>query len=576
VGIVDDDIERVRGAAPIVDVIQGYVALRRVGRRWTGLCPFHAERTPSFSVNDEIGRYYCFGCGAKGDVFSFVQAIEHVDFAEAVERLAQKSGIELRYTSGGEGRERQRRHRLVEAMGRAVQWYHDRLLTAPDARPARDYLRSRGIDGEVARRFQLGWAPDEWDALARESGLAPDVLRDAGLAFANRRDRLQDTFRARLLFPIANEAGEAVAFGGRILPGSTDPAKYKNSPETAIYAKSKTLYGLHWAKADIVRKGQVVVCEGYTDVIGFHRAGVERAVATCGTALTEDHVRLIKRFANQVVLAFDADAAGLAAAERFYEWERTYDISVAVADLPRGKDPADLASDAPERLVAAVDGATPFLGFRVRRVLRGGRTDTPEARAALAEAALAVVNEHPELSVRKLYAGEIAAHCGLPARDVVKLAEHQHRRPRVTVAAPPRRELTAETIVLVLLVDDWAGVRPWTHEALFEEPTHRAAFRALEAADGVLAAALDDGEPAATELLQRLAVEEPADDPPQEVFRLIRIAAMREVALARAAGDAVAVRDLRLLEQRLDDPEAGPEAAAQLLGWLETRVGERV
>jgi DNA primase len=577
VGIVDEDIERVRDASPLADVVLQYVALRRVGRRSTGLCPFHAEKTPSFSVNEEIGRYYCFGCGAKGDVFSFVQDLEHLDFAGAVEWLANRSGITLRYTSGGEGRDRQRRKRLVEAMSQAVEWYHQRLLTGPDARAARDYLRGRGISGDVARQFRLGWAPDDWDALVRESGLAPDELRDAGLAFSNRRDRLQDAFRARVMFPIFNDVGEAVAFGGRVLPGSSDPAKYKNSPETAVYAKSKTLYGLSWAKAEVVRVGQVVVCEGYTDVIGFHRAGIGRAVATCGTALTEDHVRLLKRYANHVVLAFDADAAGQAAAERFYEWERAYELSVSVARLPSGIDPGELAGRDPAALAAAVDESRPFLAFRVDRVLAGASLTTNEAKAAAAEAALAVVIEHPSELVRKQYAAEVAMRCGLSPDDLVRLASHQHRRPRVTVAsAPARREATAESTVLVLALDDWPGVRPWLHESLFDDAVHRAAFRALDEASGVLAVALQEAEPGAAELLQRLVVEEPAEEPAQEVFHLIRTAALREVGSLRAAGDFQALREVRLLEQQLIDPEAGPDAAAQLLGWLETRVGERV
>ena len=321
--IVEEDIERVRSAVSLVDVVSPYVQLKRVGRNQVGLCPFHAERTGSFNVRDEIGRYHCFGCGASGDVFRFVQDVEHVDFVVAVEQLAGKAGITLRYTTGGEGRDRSRRKELLEAVEAAVEWYHQRLLTAPDGRAARDYLRSRGIDGAVARRFRLGWAPDDWDALVTGLARPERALRESGLAFLNRRNRLQDTFRARLLFPILNEAGEAVAFGGRILPGSTDPAKYKNSPETEIYRKSRVLYGLSWAKSDIVKADRVVVCEGYTDVIGFHQAGVPIAVATCGTALTEDHVRLLKRFASRVVLAFDADAAGQGAAERFYEWERS-------------------------------------------------------------------------------------------------------------------------------------------------------------------------------------------------------------------------------------------------------------
>ena len=189
----------------------------------------------------------------------------------------------------------------------------------PAARGARDYLRARGLAGDIARQFKLGWAPDDWDQLSRNLGHSADVLQDVGLSFRNRRNRMQDSFRGRVMFPIFSESGEALAFGGRILPGSEDPAKYKNSSETPIYTKSKTLYGLNWAKQDASKKDQIIVCEGYTDVIGFHQAGVPRAVATCGTALTEEHVRLLKRYASRVVLSFDADAAGQGAAERFYD-----------------------------------------------------------------------------------------------------------------------------------------------------------------------------------------------------------------------------------------------------------------
>ena len=236
------------------------------------------------------------------------------------------------------------------------------------------------------------------------------------------------------MFPIFSESGEALAFGGRILPGSDDPAKYKNSSETPIYTKSKVLYGLNWAKADIARNDQVVVCEGYTDVIGFHRAGVARAVATCGTALTEEHVRLLKRYASKVVLAFDADAAGQGAAARFYEWEQTHAVEVSVAKLPAGKDPGDLAQSDPAALAQAIDSAMPFLGFRLQRTLNSRSMDSPEHRARLAEEAMAVVNEHPNANVRKLYAGEVAAKVGLPVGDLVQIAERGARRPAIQVA----------------------------------------------------------------------------------------------------------------------------------------------
>ncbi len=201
-------------------------------------------------------------------------------------------------------------------------------------------------------------------------GSTPKLLHDNGLAFRNRRNNLQDAFRGRVLFPIFSENGDAVALGGRILPGSTDPAKYKNSSETPIYTKSKTLYGLNWAKGDIVNANQVIVCEGYTDVIGFHQAGLPRAVATCGTAFTEEHVRLLKRYASRVVLAFDADAAGQGAAERFYEWEEKYQVEVSVAAFPGGKDPGELAQTDPRVWRPRSTGAKPFLGFRLGRVHR--------------------------------------------------------------------------------------------------------------------------------------------------------------------------------------------------------------
>ncbi|MFM8645830.1 MAG: DNA primase, partial [Actinomycetota bacterium] len=402
--ISEDDIERVRTAQPISAVIGNYVALKRAGRNFLGLCPFHGEKTPSFNVRDETGRYKCFGCGASGDVFKFIQEVERMDFVGSIEHLAAKAGITLNYTTGGPSRDRQRNKELLDVMERAVEWYHQRLLTAPDAKDAREYLRSRGLAGDVARQFRLGWAPDDWDALSKALDASAEMMRDCGLAFTNSRGRQQDSFRARVMFPIFKESGEAVAFGGRVLPGSKDPAKYKNSAESKIYGKSKTLYGLNWAKADVVKADEIVVCEGYTDVIGFQRIGFTRAVATCGTALTEDHVRLIKRFANKVVLAFDADAAGQGAAERFYEWEKKLAVQVKVARLSGGKDPGDLAGSDPEGLLASVSDAEEFLAFRVRRSLESQKIDTPESKSRALERAIAIINEHPNEIVRRDYA----------------------------------------------------------------------------------------------------------------------------------------------------------------------------
>ena len=411
-GIPDEDVARVRAETDIVALIGEHAALKRQGRRWVGLCPFHGESTPSFSVNAEEGFYYCFGCLAKGDAISFVRAIEHLDFVDAVRRLADRAGITIREDAAS-GRDSQRRKVFLDAMEQATGWYHDRLLTSPDAGQARDYLRSRGYDGEVVRRFRLGWAPDDWDALCQGLGLSQEIAVGAGLGFVNRRQRLQDAFRARILFPICDPSGRPVALGGRVLPGSSDPAKYKNSTETPIYSKRKTLYALNWAKQEIIASDEVVVCEGYTDVIGLFGAGVERAVATCGTALAEEHVKLLRGFASRVVLAFDADGAGQSAAGRFYEWERKLSIDVAVAALPAGTDPGELARSDPEGLRAAIVGAKPFLQFRVERILASAELGTPEGRARAADSALAAVAEHPDNLVRDQYLMQVAERCRL-------------------------------------------------------------------------------------------------------------------------------------------------------------------
>lgn len=585
--IHDEDIERVRSSVSIVDVVQQYVTLRRTGRNWVGLCPFHAEKSGSFNVREETGRYKCFGCQAAGDVFTFVQEIEHVDFVASVEKLAARAGITLRYTSGGEGKDRQRRKKLVEALEAAVEWYHQQLLTAPGARAARDYLRERGLAGDVARRFRLGWSPDDWDALSvhlRGEGVAEDVLRDTGLSFINKRNRLQDAFRARVMFPIFTDAGEAVAFGGRILPGSTDPAKYKNSPETKVYQKSKTLYGLNWAKNDVVKDDQVIVCEGYTDVIGFHRAGLPRAVATCGTAFTEEHVRVLKRFASRVVLAFDADAAGQGAAEKFYEWERKYKVEVSVARFPEGKDPGDLASSDPDALSAAIEDAMPFLGFRVNRVVAQSPLRSPEDRARVAARALEVINEHPDVNVRKLYAGEVAARVGLPVADLSRQAERRRVSEVVeeVVSTSPNRvaEFTAEFAAVSLLLQSWDTIAPWLVEELFANDVARRAFLALAEASEVTDGQLVDNamklaDPEVRELLERAAVADIDVEPASVAFDLIAVAVRRTLASRTRVTDVDEIRADGQARRHLED--LGAERTAQgaatlLLGWLVERT----
>ena len=570
-GILAEDIERVRAATDFAAVAGEHIALKRAGRRYQGLCPFHAEKSPSFSINAEEGLYYCFGCGVGGDVITFVREIEHLEFAEAVERLAARAGIQIRYDTAAVSEERQRRTRLVEAMTRAVDWYHERLLSGADAKGARNYLRSRGYDGHVVRAYRLGWAPEGWDELCQALKLSPDLARDTGLGFLNKRGRVQDFFRGRVLFPIFDVRGDPVAFGGRRLAEGEGP-KYRNSPETPLYSKSRVLYGLNWAKAAVVDTNEVVVCEGYTDVIGLARAGIRSGVATCGTALSDEHVRVLKNFARRVVLAYDADAAGQAAAERFYEWERRYELDLAVADLPAGTDPGELSSRDPAALEAAIKGAKPFLTFRLDRLFLRSDLGTPGGRARAAEAAMEAIREHPSDLVRDQYVMVVAERTQIePARLRMLL---EGRRPRQAATRQSRPE-GPEVEALRLAVHRPEEVAALLHEVLFVDPVVLAGYRAL-CASTTLAQAIDGAEPEAASLLQRLAVED-ADAAADDVLaRLAEEAAKRVIvrleAEARRTGTLTEeVGWLKLTIAELREPATAVDATGRLVRWIVDR-----
>lgn len=581
-GIVDEDIAKVRESADIVAVISEHVQLKRVGRRWSGLCPFHAEKSASFSVNQEQGLYYCFGCGAKGDVITFVRELEHLDFVGAVEKLAASVGMSLRYSDARQGEGRKHRQRLVEVMRQAVDFYHQRLLAGADAATARSYLRSRGFTSEEVRHFQIGWAPEGWEELVRALSAPRALLVEAGLAFENNRGRATDSFRARVMFPIFDPRGDPVAFGGRALPGASGP-KYKNSTGSPIYDKSRVLYGLNWSKGEIVRADEAIVCEGYTDVIGFAAAEVPRAVATCGTALTEDHIRALRSYARRLVLAFDADAAGQQAAERVHEWEQRHQVDVAVAALPAGSDPGDLARSDPEALREAVRAAVPFLRFRVDRALQAADTSTAEGRARAATAAAEVIAEHPDPLVRDQYVMDVSSQLRLPAERLrERLAPGRRGGPRGRRVredrppAPPLR-VSPELEALRLLISRPDEMAPSLHEVLFADPTCLAAYRALREAGGRVAQVADvDDEVVA--LLQRLAVEDTGAEPADVVDRLLEGAGRRALddlaAQARNAteddtlGLADTTRWLKRSLEALRDPDTESEAAMLLLTWL--------
>jgi DNA primase len=387
-----------------------------------------------------------------------------------------------------------------------------------------------------------------------------------------------------VLFPIFDPQGHPVGFGGRVMPGSDGP-KYKNSAESAVYAKSRVLYGLHWAKTEIVEADEVIVCEGYTDVIGFAAAGAGRAVATCGTALTEDHVKLLRRFARRVVLAFDADAAGQSAAARFYEWERAHDLDVAVADLPAGVDPADLAQTDPDRLVAAVAGARPFLEFRVDRALNGADRSSGEGRARAAEQALAMVAEHPDPLVRDHYAMTVASRCqfepdlirsmlrdgagrgrgwgGAGRLDTARRREARRDTPELEALrlAVHRRDEIVKLLVPELFTDELCAT---VHDLLGRFAT--------------LHEVIDSGGPEVAELVHRLSVEESEADAMDVASRLWERYLDRQIEQCRLAArtadtDAYAqlVDDMkwfRLRREDLREPDRKASTVEGLLGWV--------
>ena len=585
----------VRQATDLVALAGEYTSLKRVGRRFVGLCPFHSEKSGSFSVNAEAGLYYCFGCQASGDSITFLRAIEGCSFVEAVERLAARAGIAVRNEATGRDREaRDRRDALYEATERAVAYYHERLLSGPDAARARQYLRSRGLDGEIVRRFRLGWAPEGGNHLVRNVKASTAALTGAGLVVQGNYGP-RDAFRGRVVFPIFQPDGKAVALGARLVPGIGDGSgpKYRNSPETPIYQKRSTLYALNLARQAVVQTGEVIVCEGYTDVIGFFRVGLPRAVATCGTALTEDHFKLLARFGRRIVLAFDADGAGQSAAARFYEWERRHEIEVRVANLPPGRDPGDLASEDPEALRAAVEGARTYLEFRLARVLEGEDLRHPEARAKAAEAAIAVIAEHPHELVRDQYLMQVADRTRIdvetlrprlaaalasqsargraqvvepPARDEPpEEADGEGDRPPAGGRAAPRRKPSAgeraRRDALALAIHEPAALAGRIDACLFPDPVHLDAFNSL-ASSTSLHEAIERSSDEVGHLLVALANSEPPASADQVVVALTRAATVEALAELQA--------DARSAQAEGDEPRL--MATAPVISWLKSEL----
>lgn len=421
--IAPEDISELRERSDLAEIISAHTQLKKTGRVFKGLCCFHQEKTPSLTVDPEKQLYYCHGCGAGGDVFSFLQKADGLSFSESAQRLADRLGVSLR--SSPAEPQQGARSPLLRANELAAAYFADLLMKAPEARAARTYIERRGFDSRDAESWQLGFSPGGGDVLfrrLRDAGLSTREIVDSGLAFVTESGQHRDRFRGRLMFPVFDLSGKVVGFGARAL-GDEQP-KYLNSSETPVYRKSKLLFGLDRAKAALVRTGFAIVTEGYTDVIALSKIGFTNAVATCGTALGEDHFAMIKRFCERVVLAFDADAAGSVASERGFGIHRKMGLEVLVAPIPGGKDPADVAlEDGAEDFRRIIEGSKPLMRFMLEQEISRQRLDTAEGKAKAVEAAVELLRWEPNPVARSEHGLWVAGLIGVdPAQVQLALA----------------------------------------------------------------------------------------------------------------------------------------------------------
>ncbi|WP_194949557.1 DNA primase [Actinomyces trachealis] len=540
-----EDIEAVRERARIEDVVGEHVTLKSAGvGSLKGLCPFHDERTPSFNVRPQLGLWHCFGCGEGGDVIDFIQRVHHLSFSEAVEQLAGRTGVQLRYEEGGQvtrGIEPGTRQRLLDANRLAEAWFHDQLAT-PAGQAGREFLTSRGFTHAHAARYRLGYAPAGWDNLCnylRSRGYTEAELVDSGLATTGRSsNRVYDRFRDRLIWPIRDIVGATVGFGARRMSDEDQGPKYLNTPETAIYHKAQVLYGLDLAKNAIAEQHRVVVVEGYTDVMAAHASGVTTAVATCGTAFGEEHTRMVRRLlgdsadpaagviltgararGGEVIFTFDGDAAGQKAAMRAFAEDQNFATQTFVAVAESGMDPCDLRlAQGEEAIPALVDSRKPLFEFVIRTALTNLDLSTPEGRVRGLHAAAPVVAGIRDFALRREYTRALAGWLGMPERDVVSEVRYAQQHARRPGAGPggvpgggasgrPASEEALSTPRGSALPDLGDPVIRMEHDVLavmlqmpghaeaagaddldpqgFTQPVHRAVFEAILAVGGV-------------------------------------------------------------------------------------------
>ena len=565
----DSFVEEVRRTADIVRYISEHVSLRKMGTSWKGLCPFHQEKTPSFNVRQDPPVFHCFGCGEGGDVFKFVMLHERVPFPEAIEMVARRFGIPIPENRFEAGPDRKERDQLLALLEAAAEHFTRNFWSDPGTR-AREYLIGRGFRKETLERIRAGAAPDSWtdlgDTLRRK--FEPSSLLKAGLVIEGQQGkRPYDRFRNRVIFPISNDAGKVVAFGARSLDGS-EP-KYLNSPESPVYQKSRTLYGLSWAKDGIRTAGRVVLMEGYLDVARAVEAGVMEAVATCGTALTSGHARLLRRFTERAVVNFDQDEAGQKAARRSLDVLVEEGLKAHVVELPEGHDPDTfLKAEGSEAYRHALDEAPPGMEWLIRRSAAENDTRTPAGKAAYLNALLPSLRRIESAVERAAWLPAVIERGGLDAQaaqEELRRALGSRSQPvagAVAPAAPTPRPavlLPAERLLVALLLSDAEGAG----EAL--DSLDDADLQGLRAAPVLAAArALRGRGERVTAAGLEAALEE-------EARRMVREVAV-EPPVTQGVDPAECVRELRRLPLRTrmaeiqrDLPQARGQAEEALL-----------
>jgi len=493
--IRQEDVEAVKERTDIVQLVGQYLTLKKSGHdSLTGLCPFHQEKTGSFSVSPAKQVFYCFGCGKGGDAITFLRELELLSYVEAIERLASTAGVSLRYEgdSAAERRAAERRKSLYRANEQAASMFSTMLVSGKEATDARAYVAERGISPESIETFEIGYAPGYSDFLLRRlSGardLSAEILLEAGLASRGEDGTVRDRFRGRLTFPIQDLQGRHIGFGARVLPSDAragEQAKYLNTAETPIYRKHEVLYNMHRARQAVAKTGDVFVVEGYTDVIGLAQAGITNVVATCGTALGERHFEQLSRFADRAILSFDSDEAGARAAERAFGFQERYPITAVVLIMPDGLDPADfVAKHGADAVAAAASSARPLVEYMVRRTVERHDLGTIEGRSAAVADALPILERLNDPIRRSEYEGLLADLAGVSHASVAQSLARQLSGKPPEVASTMKRgtareRLEHEVVKLIARGDLGPDLAATIDETDFSTPKQRALFVAL-------------------------------------------------------------------------------------------------